>query len=73
MSISLKKRFCDTPEELDCPLQVDIPDDRPVRVLRVHQSCILGIFSVTYSIDLGRIPLYEKKVIVGMDWIRIQT
>ena len=34
--LALSKWFFDAPRELDCPLEVEIADDRTVRVLRVH-------------------------------------
>ena len=38
------QRFFDALEELEYPLDVGIADDRPIRVLRVHQGCILEFF-----------------------------
>lgn len=67
MSLALNERFDDTPGELDFPLEVDIVDDHPVRVSRVHRDCILEVFSERCSIDLVPILLRETKVIVGID------
>lgn len=41
VSLALSKRFRRAPRELDCPLEVDIADDRTVRVARVHRVCSL--------------------------------
>ena len=69
VSIALRKRFDDVPGELDYPLEVEIVDDRLVRVLWVDQGCTLDIFSESYLIDFVPIPLRESKVIMGMDWL----
>ena len=41
VSLALSNRFIGAPGELDCPLDVEIVDDRFVRVARVHRWCIL--------------------------------
>ena len=67
VSLALIKWFGKVPEELDCPLEANIVDDRLVRVSRIHQGCTLELFSERFSIDLVPNPLLESKVIVGMD------
>lgn len=57
VSLALSKRFGDTPREIDYPLEVEIDDDRPVRVLRVHRGYVLELFHERYPIDLVPIPL----------------
>ncbi|CAH1421118.1 unnamed protein product [Lactuca virosa] len=37
VSLALSKRFSRAPGELDCPLDVEIADDRTIRVARVHR------------------------------------
>lgn len=69
MSLALSKRFVGAPEELDCPLDIEIADDRTIRVTRVHQVCTLQLFDQQFSVDLVPIPLRGNKVIVGMDWL----
>ncbi|KAL7593210.1 hypothetical protein Lser_V15G34740 [Lactuca serriola] len=70
VSLVLSNRFVGAPGELDCPLDIDIADDRSVRVARVHRGCILQLFSEQYLVDLVLIPLSRNNVIVGMDWLR---
>ncbi|XP_023770579.1 uncharacterized protein LOC111919200 [Lactuca sativa] len=67
VSLALRMRVAGAPGELDYPLDVEITDDRFVRVARVHQGCTLQLFSKEYSIDLVLIPLCGDKVIMGMD------
>ena len=69
VSLVLSKRFANAPWELDCPLEVEISDDRSMRLSKVHRSCVMELFSEQYLIDLVPIPLRESKVIVGMDWL----
>ncbi|XP_052624820.1 uncharacterized protein LOC128132335 [Lactuca sativa] len=69
VSLVLSKRFSRAPGELDCPLEVEIADDRTVRVARVHRGCSLQLFDEQFSVDLVPIPLRGNKVIVGVDWI----
>ena len=69
VSLALSKRFSRAPGELDCPLEVEIADDRTVRVDRVHRGCSLQLFDEQFSVDLVPIPLRGNKVIVGMDWL----
>ena len=68
LSLALYKRFVDAPGEMDCRLEVDTADDCPVRVSRVHQGCVLELFSERNPINLVVIPLDESKVILEMDW-----
>ena len=65
----LSKRFSRAPRDLDCPLEVEIADDKTVRVARVHRACSLQLFDEQFSVDLVPIPLRGTKVIVGMDWL----
>ena len=58
------------PGELDLPLDVEIADDRTVRVARVHRDCTIWMFNEQYLIKLVSIPLFGNKVIVSMDWLR---
>ena len=44
VSLALSKRFSRLPEELDCPLDIEIVDDMTVRVTRVHRGCTLRLF-----------------------------
>ncbi|XP_023748885.1 uncharacterized protein LOC111897157 [Lactuca sativa] len=69
VSLVLSKRFVITPEEVDCPLEVEIIDNHLVRVSRVHQGCVLELFSDRHPVDLVYIPLCESKVNVGMNWL----
>ncbi|KAL7589073.1 hypothetical protein Lser_V15G37110 [Lactuca serriola] len=69
VSHALSKRSGDAPGELDYPLEVEISDDRSVRVSGAHRGCSLNLFRERYQIDLVPIPLHKSKVIVGMDWL----
>ena len=69
VSLALSKRFSRAPGKLDCPLEVEIADDRTVRVDKVYRGCSLQIFEEQFSVDLVPIPLRGNKVIVGMDWL----
>ena len=69
LSLALSKRFSRVPRELDCPLDVEIDDDRTVRDTRVHRGCTLWLFDEQFPVDLVPIPLRGNKVIVGMDWL----
>lgn len=64
MSLALIKRLNDTPSELYYTLVVVIANDHPLRVFIVHQSFILQVFGVTYSIDLVPILLRDTNVIL---------
>ena len=39
--LMLSKRFTGAPWDSECPLDVEIADDRTVRVARIHRGCIL--------------------------------
>ena len=69
VSLALSKRFVGAPGEMNCPLDVEIVDDKTVRVARVHRGCTLQLFDEQFSVDLVPIPLRGKSVIVGMDWL----
>ena len=38
VSLALNKRFIGAPGELNCPLDVEIVDDRSIRLVRVHRG-----------------------------------
>lgn len=42
MSFALNNKFDDAPGELECPLEVMIVDDHPMRVSRVNQYVLLS-------------------------------
>ena len=69
VSLALSKRFAGALGELDRPLDVEIVDDRTVKVMRVHRDCTLQLFGEQYLVDLVPIPLCGNKVIVDMDWL----
>ncbi|KAL7617289.1 hypothetical protein Lser_V15G00773 [Lactuca serriola] len=69
VSLILRKKFPDTPETLDSPLEVEIVDDRTMCASRVFHGCVLNMFSERFSIDLVSISLTGSKVIIGMDWL----
>ena len=69
VSLALSKRFVGAPGVLDYPLDVEIADDRTVRVARVHRGCTLKLLDEQFYVDLVLIPLQRNKVIVGMDWL----
>lgn len=69
VSLALSKRFSRAPGELDCPLEVEIADDRTVRVARVYRGFSLLLFAEQFPVDLVPIPMRGNKVIVGMDWL----
>ena len=54
---------------LDCPLEVEIADNRSVRASSVFRDCVLKLFKERYLVDLVPIPLRGNKVIIGMDWL----
>ena len=67
MSLTLSKRFSRAPWELDCPLDIEIEDDKTVKVARVHQGCTLQLFDEQFSVDFVPIPLRGNKAIIRMD------
>ena len=69
VSLALSKRFLIDSGELDCPLDVEIVDDKIVRVVRAYRGCTLRLFDEQLSVDLVPIPLRGNKVIVSMDWL----
>ena len=69
ISLTLSKRFVDAMRELDYPSVVYIINDGAMRISRVHRGCTLELFIKQYPIDLVPIPLYQSKVIVGIDWL----
>ncbi|KAL7585806.1 uncharacterized protein LOC111885411 [Lactuca sativa] len=50
--LALSKRFVGAPSELDRPLDVEIADDRTIRVVRIYRDCTLQLFSERYRVDL---------------------
>ena len=44
VSLALSKQFSRVPGDLDCPLDIEIADDRTIRVMRVHRGCALRLF-----------------------------
>ena len=54
---------------LDCPLEVEIEDDRSVQESKVYRDCVLRLFEEHYLVDLVPIPLWGNKAIIGMDWL----
>ena len=66
---ALSMRFSESSEMLDCPLDVEIADDRSVRASTVFRDCVLRLFEECYLVDLVPKPLQWNKVIIGMDWL----
>ena len=54
---------------LDCPLEVEIADDRSVQASTVFRDCVLKMLEERFLVDLVPIPLRGSKVIIGMDWL----
>ena len=69
VSLALNKKFPESSGMLDCPLEVDIADDRLVRASELFRDCVLRLFEECYLVDLVPIPLRGNKVIIGMDWL----
>ena len=69
VSLALSKKFPESSGMLDCPLEVEIADDRSVRASSVFRDCVLRLFEERYLVDLVPIPLHGNKVIIGMDWL----
>ena len=69
VSLALSKKFSESLGVLDCPLEVEIADDRSVQASMVFQDCVLRLFEERYLVDLVPIPLRGKKVIISMDWL----
>ena len=67
VSLALSKKFTESSGTLDCPLDVEIADDRSVRASSVFRDCVLRLFEKRYLVDLVPIPLCGNKVIIGMD------
>lgn len=57
VSLALGNIFGDTPGELDYPLKLEITDDRPMQVSRVHRGCVLELFGERYLVYLVHVPL----------------
>lgn len=69
MSLALSKKFAESTSMLDCPLEVEIADDRLVWRSEVYRDCVLRMCGKHYLVDLDPIPLHRNKVIIGMDWL----
>ena len=69
VSLALSKRFPESLVMLDCPLEVEIADDRSVRASTVFRDSVLRLFEERYLVYLVPIPLRGNKVIIGMDWL----
>ena len=67
--LALSKKFPESSGMLDFPLEVEIADNRYVRVLEVFRDCVLRLFKEHYLVDLVPISLRGNKVIIGMDWL----
>ena len=63
VSLSLSKKFWDTPGTLDSPLDVEIADDRTMRAARVYRDCVLNVRGERFRVDLLPISLQGLKVI----------
>ena len=44
VSLALSKKFTESSGTLDCPLDVEIADDRSVRASSVFRDCVLRLF-----------------------------
>ena len=51
VTLALSKRFSRASGERDCPLNVEIVDDRTIRVTRVHIGCTLRLLDEQFSMD----------------------
>ncbi|KAI3751218.1 hypothetical protein L2E82_22266 [Cichorium intybus] len=69
VSLEFSKSFSITLETLDNPLEVEIADDKIVRAFNVFRNCNLEVKGVRFNIDLIPIPLRDRRVIIGMDWL----
>ena len=67
--LSLRKRFPESLIMLDCPLEVEIADNRSVRALTIFRDCVLRLYEECYLVDLVPILMRGNKVIIGMDWL----
>ena len=56
VSLALSKRFTESSGMLDCPLEVEIADDRSVRASVVFRDCVLRLFEERYLVDL--VPIH---------------
>ena len=45
VSLNLSKRFDDASWKLDYPLEVEIVNDHPMMVSRVHRGCVLELLA----------------------------
>jgi len=55
--------------QLDCPLSIEVADDRMVLVTQVYRGCTITLCGEKFPIDLIPIATREICVIVGMDWL----
>ena len=69
VSQSFSREFSVPAGELECPLRVSIANEHEVSSSSVYRGCQLGIFGVSFPIDLISIPMGEVCVIVGMEWL----
>ncbi|XP_052625654.1 uncharacterized protein LOC128132759 [Lactuca sativa] len=66
VSLASSKKLRDALGTLDSLLEVEITDDRTVRV---YQDCVLNVLGERFRVDLVPVPLRGLKVIVGVDWL----
>ena len=52
---------------LDCPLEVEIDDDRSLCASKVFRDCDLRLYDERYLVDLVLILLRGNKFIISMD------
>ena len=69
VSLALNKRFPESLGMLDCPLEVEIADDRSVQASDVFRDCVLRLFKENYLVDLVLIPLCRNKVSSSRAWL----
>ena len=61
VSLALSKKFPESSGTLDCPLEVEVVDDRSVRASMVFRDCVLRLFEERYLVDLVPIPIARKQ------------
>ena len=69
VSERFSRRFSVPISQLKPPLDVEVANNKVIRVVDVFQNCEIEIDNEKYPIDLIPIPMGELDVVIGMDWL----
>ncbi|PWA53334.1 reverse transcriptase domain-containing protein [Artemisia annua] len=69
VSERFSQRFSIPISQLKPPLDVEVANNKVIRLTDVFHSCEIEIYNEKYPTDLIPIPMGELDVVIGMDWL----